>query len=320
MERRLREGKKILTVGDGDLSFSKSLLDYEPSELCATVYDSEELVCTKYPSARDAIDEIRKKYTCLCGIDAQQLPDTIRSRRFDCVIFQFPLVPPLGKAKWTQDTDIILINRELLLRFLAQVQSLLTDNGLIFISSKDVAPYLFWKLETSLTEYIDKIRYVGKVKFNSEAFPAYKFQNVERDQEVKFTEAVTFIYAPISCTLSSLEDTDIIKPILATKEGGYCVDCIAGPFSSDGDWQIHQKGKKHKRTTTFEEKWKKAIKDIMNSPNFYATALPVIPTSRIEPDIQEQKEDDAPSNTALETIKSCVLDTSCSSPKRIRIQ
>merc|ERR1711915_307753 len=104
---------------------------------------------------------------------------TIRARRFDCVIFQFPLVPPLGKAKWTDDTDIILLNRELLLRFLAQVQSLLTENGLIFISSKDVAPYLFWKLETSLTDHMDRIRYVGKVKFNSEAFPAYKFQNVE---------------------------------------------------------------------------------------------------------------------------------------------
>jgi len=208
-------------------------------------------VCGKYATVRSSIDEIRKNHTCMCGVDAKQLPEEITSRRFDRAIFQFPLVPPVSKAEWAKGRkDVVCLNRSLLLAFLRQVEPLLVDDGLILITSKDVAPYFNWRLEWALTPHTEGLRYLGKIAFNSSAFPSYNCQNVNRDQRVKQTLAFTYIFGR-----HALEDTDVIPPLNIPKDALYCEICPAGIFSSEGDMKNHFATKAHKEKVGFEKKW-----------------------------------------------------------------
>eukprot|EP00397_Hematodinium_sp_SG-2012_P060831 GEMP01079742.1.p1 GENE.GEMP01079742.1~~GEMP01079742.1.p1 ORF type:complete len:294 (+),score=44.00 GEMP01079742.1:52-933(+) len=245
MERWLRS-KRILTVGDGDFSFSNSLLDLDPKELCATCYDGENTVCAKYASARSSIDAIRAHHQCLCGVDATQLPAEVTSRQFDRVIFQFPLVPPVTKDAWKTGVDVALLNRELLLGFLKQVEPLLAHDGLVMITSKDVKPYLTWRIEWALSPHTNSLKYLGKLPFNPDAFSQYKFQNVQRDQKVKCTMAYTYLYG-----WNAPNDPELIPPVSVLSTALYCDVCPAGPFSGKGDMALDKKRGRARNTLTY---------------------------------------------------------------------
>jgi len=257
--QRWLQNQRILTVGDGDFTFSISLLQHKPKDLCATCFDTEAVVCSKYSSARSSIDTLRNSPDCVCftGIDATKLPADITRRQFDRVIFQFPLVPPVGKEEWHArandgETDVVaLLNREMLLRFLRQVEPILALEGLVMITSKDVHPYQNWRLERTLSPYTRKIRYLGKLPFDEDAFPGYQFQNVERDQKVKSTESYTYLFGS-----NTPDDIALVPPDLPRgNEKLYCDICLAGPFSGDKDQDSHATSTRHLANLAFETKW-----------------------------------------------------------------
>lgn len=268
MERWLRG--RILTVGDGDFSFSSSLLRFDPPELCATCYDDEDTVCSKYASARSSIDTIRARYECHCGVDATSLPSKVTSRQFDRAIFQFPLVPPVTKDVWATGVDVSILNRELLLGFLRQVEPLLAKDGLVMITSKDVKPYLNWRIDWALCPHTRSLKYLGKLAFNPEAFSDYQFQNVERDQRVKCTEAYTYLFG-----WKAPADKHLVPPCIVPPNALYCTSCPAGPFSGPGDMENHNNTAKHKEKVVFEERWTQV-----------ATATNTFPSTESRADLQ----------------------------------
>ena len=141
---------RILTVGDGDLSFSHSIArNIKPAKLVASTYDDANTIEQKY--ADNALSALRQlNIETLTEFDVTN-PDSwqrLDGACFDVVIFQFPLIPAFkGEAAFkanTQQGGMNVLNRALLHRYLDYASQFALDkNGpmLCYITTKDVKPY-----------------------------------------------------------------------------------------------------------------------------------------------------------------------------------
>jgi hypothetical protein len=235
---------RIITIGDGDLSFSLALSKRnEVAEVCATVLDSEHELRGKYQ--HNAINELKNAgHKVLFGVDITK-PELIKNRspqEFDLAIFQFPLVPNAGPRRpgqsWHQGAGSNLLNRQLLRAFLLNsAELLLAPEGarLCYVTSKDVKPYCDWNIE-SLGEpkpnEVAALKYVGKMPFNPGEFPGYRVRNVDRDKQVKSTAAITYVWTDNPQSAGNL---DLTEP--KTDMPRYCRLCDIGPVPDEQDWQ-----------------------------------------------------------------------------------
>ena len=268
---------RILTIGDGDLSFSASLWDhFKPAQLTATVFDSQQTLEDKYQ--HHAIEQLQTALNqqVLFGFDVTN-PDSwsnLPEKSFDLVIFQFPLVPAFVDPEYFHkrgDISINTLNRLLLRKFLVHCsQYFLDPNGqqLCYITSKDVKPYCEWNIENSLNQDLEHIEYLGSTPFNIEDFPGYKVRNVDRDKHVKDTQGITYVWRPKADTLThncTLE-REFIKGLIAKSHRGeeYCEFCKAGPFVSASDKLLHEQTRKHRLMQQYENQYANVIKKIDN--------------------------------------------------------
>jgi hypothetical protein len=120
----LKSNWRILTIGDGDLSFSASLWKtFNPKQLTATVFDSQQTLENKYQ--HHAVEQLKidPSQNILFGFDVTK-PETwgaLKQQQFDLVIFQFPLVPAFEDPEYFHqkgDISINTINRLLLRQYL----------------------------------------------------------------------------------------------------------------------------------------------------------------------------------------------------------
>ena len=253
---------RILTIGDGDLSFSNALLlHHAPKQLTATIYDPLATLQDKYGD-----DFYRKLITNNCqvltGFDITK-PETwseVSRRSFDLVIFQFPLVPGFtSKAEFNEKcagTGINTLNRRLLRQFLINAsQQLLDPVGpqLCYITSKDVKPYSEWNIERSLILNTD-INYLGEMNFDIANFPGYRIRNVDRDKHVKDTKGITYVWSPRPASqLAKALSLQLVQPPILGDD--CCHYCQAGPFTSEQHKQAHESSRKHLRMKDFELQW-----------------------------------------------------------------
>lgn len=93
--------ERILLAGEGNFSFARALvcspppsLDFlPPSNVTATVYDTEEDCCSKYPDATEIIAALREKgVEVLFGVDATKLDryPLLKGRQYDRIVWNFP--------------------------------------------------------------------------------------------------------------------------------------------------------------------------------------------------------------------------------------
>lgn len=249
---------RILTVGDGDLSFSHSLhKHHKPASLTATVYDSFETMTTKYSeNAYNALTE--DKVPLLFGFDvtAPESWSTLKKQQFDVVIFQFPLLPAFRSfdeyKQHGEKVSVNTLNRSLLRTFLKNAfKHFLDPKGeqLCFITSKDVKPYREWNIENALHQQTD-FYYLGSSLFDITHFPDYKVRNVDRDKHVRDTQGRTYVW--------SLKEDHSLKTALdgaVYQEQGCCTLCRAGPFTTQQDREEHNVSKKHQQMLQFETLW-----------------------------------------------------------------
>jgi len=255
---------RILTVGDGDLSFSISLYkQFNPKLLTATVLDSEQELLEKYGS--NSLRELQQlgirvitefditKPTTWQGIQA----------KYDLVIFQFPLVPGFKSkeehqaivTQFGEDFSINTLNRRLIRKFLQySFDYILSSHGarLAYISSKDVKPYIEWNMEDSLNQGLN-IDFLGTEPFHLEEFPGYQIRNVDRDKHVKETKALTYVWS------DKVQDNLKLTPFISVAEQG-CEICRAGPFTTEQERIEHEASAKHKRMLDFERQWLNYLK------------------------------------------------------------
>lgn len=256
---------RILTIGDGDLSFSVSLLKhYNPTQLTATVFDEYHNLEAKYgkqywQNLHDAGCQV------LTGFDVTK-PNTwgnLIKQSFDVVIFQFPLVPAFTSHKQYQNRGAIyknkklsinILNRQLLRKYLQHCFTFFLDTkgeNLAYITSKEVKPYSHWNIESSIVKATN-INYIGKTPFDIRRFPDYKIRNVDRDKHVKSTTSYSYIYS--IKTLESLNLKNIMIDKSRSKKH-YCHLCKVGPFGSEKDKNAHEITSKHQKMLAFEEEW-----------------------------------------------------------------
>ena len=249
---------RILTIGDGDLSFSHSLFEnYRPQALTATIFDDHSSLNTKYGLTHFQHLKANKCET-LTNFDVtnKETWGTLCKHKFDAVFFQFPLLPAFNSVEdFKQQCLNISLNtlhRRLLRHYLMNCFDYFLDNHgaqLAFITSKDVKPYRQWNIEQSLTLNTD-IHYLGQMMFDIEKFPGYKIRNVDRDKHVKDTQGITYAF---SRRVSTEFNNKLFKPEYLSEN--YCSYCRVGPFQTEQDKKNHLLSKKHQKLALFEQLW-----------------------------------------------------------------
>jgi len=157
-------GKRVLTVGDGDFSFSLSLLkNHRPSCLVATSYESRASVLGTYKESKATLAELQSLSAShdvhvFHDVDAKALTQCEALARwcehFDVVVWNFPCVRhPTGADAQLENMDE---NVEMLRLFFAEVFSFLAPprrgeggvlvGGVVHITHKTFEPFCWWEL------------------------------------------------------------------------------------------------------------------------------------------------------------------------------
>ncbi|BBN83506.1 hypothetical protein PA25_34910 [Pseudoalteromonas sp. A25] len=257
---------RVLTVGDGDLSFSHALhLLMSNGHVTASTYDSEQTIRDKYKyHALELLAKENVPYFAEFDVKNPQAWQRLAPKKYDLAIFQFPLIPAFSSHKAFAESELTVntLNRALLRQFLDNAYRFALDpNGpmLCYITSKDVKPYCEWDLEGTLTKHA-QMQYLGQLPFNIDQFPGYKIRNVDRDKHVKDTSGITYVF--------SAKSNPKISAQLTTPEylgDNHCSICRAGPFHSEADKLAHQNAKKHKTMQKHQQAWLDYLHGYKNS-------------------------------------------------------
>lgn len=246
---------RILTVGDGDLSFSNAVhTALKPNSLVASTYDSEETITSKYTdNAFSALNDAGVSILTELDVTKASAWQRLDGQKFDVVIFQFPLIPAFkNKHTFKQQASLNTLNRALLHQYIKNACDYALDEAgpqLCYITSKDVKPYLHWNIEGSLAQGLNA-NYLGQMPFDIRRFPGYKVRNVDRDKHVKDTSGITYVFSP--------SENKQLRPKLTYPNyltDNHCALCRAGPFCFEEDQKKHFTGKKHLQMQSFENDW-----------------------------------------------------------------
>ncbi|GFH45010.1 hypothetical protein CTEN210_01484 [Chaetoceros tenuissimus] len=152
-------GMNILTVGDGDFSFSLALARMlhkdknQQGRIIATSYESKETLLKVYPNIQSTMSELDELNVQVCyNVDATNLTESlpkdleISANSFDRVVWNFPCSnEPKGQDGQNQEMDK---NKRLVQMFVKQCELYLKKNcGEIHFMHKTKPPYDQWTLE-----------------------------------------------------------------------------------------------------------------------------------------------------------------------------
>ncbi|KAL6656208.1 hypothetical protein ACP70R_007034 [Stipagrostis hirtigluma subsp. patula] len=163
--------QSILTVGDGDFSFSLALATVFGSgaHLVATSLDTYEVLKCKYSKAESNIMQLKiLEATVLHGVDVKRMKfhTDLKNRRFQRIVFNFP------HAGFRAPEDhMINLHKELLKGFFRNACHLLKPYGEIHVSHKTGQPYEQWDLEDLASEL--SLIVVENVSFQKADYPGY---------------------------------------------------------------------------------------------------------------------------------------------------
>lgn len=264
---------RILTVGDGDLSFSNAVYNHvKPHTIVASTYDDVATINQKYSdnalhtlAAKNV--EILTRFDVTNPVCWQALNKN--KHHFDVVIFQFPLIPAfVGKEAFESNTrkaSMNVFNRALLHQFIKYANKFaLNPNGpmLCYITSKDVKPYREWNIEGSLNERLN-VEYCGQMPFDISCFEGYKVRNVDRDKHVKDTSGITYVFSQKNVDIHAHQLSEhITKPAYLTPN--HCPLCRVGPYMAKEDETKHLNAKKHQQMLNLESDWQQWLNAFYN--------------------------------------------------------
>ena len=142
---------RLLTVGDGDFSFSLSLVKggHDPTRLTATSYEPYKTLISVYDNFQSILQQLNEFHVPVYhGVDATQLACShqISKQAYDIVIWNFPC---LGAAEGADgQANEIEANQNLLRTFFANVTEYLDPQGRqeVHITHKTIEPFSWWDI------------------------------------------------------------------------------------------------------------------------------------------------------------------------------
>lgn len=194
---RLFAGCRVLTVGDGDLSFSVALKRggalVQATSLASNLTDLQQ----RYPTLAVSEHVAELKGHIAYGVDATRLADYVKER-FDRVCFNFPSVdvgdgldgqsPKSRRA----DTEAVNANAQLVERFAHSALDVLESHGELLITHKTLPPYSWWGV--SRIAAVGPLRCRGAIVMDRSAFPPYINRKAKSPRSFPATDAVTYVF------------------------------------------------------------------------------------------------------------------------------
>jgi len=142
----------LLTLGDGDFSFSLSLVHghHRPDRLYATSYESLQSITSIYQNCDSILQTLSSSgVQTFHDVDAANIAATIAipKAHFDVVVWNFPCIAAITAGSDGQVTEIEA-NKTLLRKFFSNVGQFLKVRGRreVHITHKTIEPFSWWGL------------------------------------------------------------------------------------------------------------------------------------------------------------------------------
>ena len=188
----------ILTVGDGDFSFSLAIARILPgAEVVATSYESRETLVSVYPSVVSTLAELEslgaKVYF---RVDGTQLATTLPCQSsFHRIVWNFPC-EAVSKGRDGQNEEMER-NKVLVRDFVASARHLLLRQGQIHINHKTKPPFNQWRIEdVAMLKGKDSPQayYYGRIVFDRYLFPPYVPRKALDRKSFPSHDACTYVF------------------------------------------------------------------------------------------------------------------------------
>lgn len=214
------KGSTVLTVGDGDLSFSLALSKVLGAKsVVATTYESRNSIIASYPdTGKSNIEQLTLQGTELYhGVDANDLLSTLSiptDRKFDYVVFNFPCIATEVAGEDGQSEEMS-INQRLLTRFGLGAQQLINPGGFVHVSHKTKAAFKHWGVTRFVCEESD-LKCLGAIVFDRCAYPGYVNRKARDRKSFPATDAVTYVFTREEAPGAMIDDSK--KPTIQMGE------------------------------------------------------------------------------------------------------
>lgn len=219
-----KQMKRILTVGDGNFSYSLALVNAfksvasdtkERVELVATSHESRDTIVETYPDGERILSELAampSHVTVHHEIDATNAAQMQALGKFDRVVWNFPCVrAPRGEDGQNKEMET---NKQLLADFFAHVGEMLTATGEVHVTHKTKPPFGQWGIE-SIAEK-NTLCHVRSVIFDRCLYPGYSNKKVLSKGSFPIWDSQTFVFVPTSRTAENedVESGNALGPLL----------------------------------------------------------------------------------------------------------
>jgi Domain of unknown function (DUF2431) len=199
------QGMKVLTVGDGDFSFSLALARFG-CKVVATSYESKETVRKVYSSVHieDTLAGLESLGAVIAyGVDATNLkgtlPTALANRTFQRIVWNFPC-SAVAKGQDGQNQEMEQ-NKKLVRDFVNNARIFCNDR--IYINHKTKPPFNQWKIDEVVVSAADTVRYLGRVVLDRHLFPPYVPRKALDRKSFPCHDACTYIFDVIDNRLST---------------------------------------------------------------------------------------------------------------------
>jgi len=188
---------QLLTVGDGDLSFSLALARAVGGDsVTATSHEAEETVRQVFDDGDKNIEELRAcgaKF--LADVDATNLGCSFPTgQKFDRIVWNFPCVARGIDAGTDGQNQEMETNKALIREFCASAVQHLQPGGEVHITHKTKPPYNQWSLVEQVTTK-SPLQFTGSIVFDKVCYPPYTNRKALDRKSFPVTDAEVYIFS-----------------------------------------------------------------------------------------------------------------------------
>ncbi len=225
----------ILTIGDGDFTFSLALarmLCGKAWKIVATSYESKSTLQTVYPDINETIAELegfRDQVKIEYGVDATKLSETLSSdsskMKFHRIVWNFPCTAEMNGQDG--QNDAMERNKNLITNFVRNsIEYLQSNTSEIQMIHKTKPPYDQWNIDTvafegwSSNDEECPLEFKGRLVFDKCLLPPYTPRKALDRKSFSCHDACIYIFGFKICENLGSEDGNA-QPTIKCNQSGY---------------------------------------------------------------------------------------------------